>query len=462
MDVNQIHRVYFIGIGGIGMSALARYFNNMGKAVAGYDKLKKPLTDKLEEEGIKIHYNDHIKLIPKTYKENPEDTLIVYTPAIPENHNEFNYFKDHPFTLLKRSEVLGLISKDQHCIAVSGTHGKTSVSSIMSHIFSEHEGVNAFLGGIAKNYQSNLITTPKSDKVIMEADEFDRSFLKLQPFALIITSIDEDHLDIYKNKSSLLSAFEELIGKLPNHGILLLKKDLKRKLRIPSTISIYSYSLDEEADFYAKNIKIEKGKYVFSLVTPVKTIEQIELGIPGLVNIENAIASAAMAFLYSIPTAKIKHALSTFKGIERRFDIQYQSANRIYIDDYAHLPQEIDYTIRSVKAFFPGKKLTGVFQPHLYSRTQHFYKEFARVLEPLDEIILLDIYPAREKPIEGVSSELILQSINNPNKNLLTKESLIKQIKHKDPEILLTMGAGDIDQLTETLKQTIEKKDSIK
>src|SRR6056297_633860 len=461
MNMNQINRVYFIGIGGIGMSALARYFNSLGKQVAGYDKVKKPLTEKLEKENIHVHYKDDVSMVPKKYKENKQDTLIVYTPAIPEKHTELNYFKDNSFLLYKRSEVLGLISKDKHCIAVSGTHGKTSVSSIMSHVFNEYEGVNAFLGGIAKNYQSNLLLSSTSENVIMEADEFDKSFLQLDPYTLIITSIDEDHLDVYKNKSSLLKAFEELINKLPANGILLIKKELKNKLRIPSNLSVYEYSLDnEDADFFAKGITTVKGRYFFSLVTPAKTISNIEMGIPGLVNIKNAVAASAIAFLYGVPSEIIQKALAGFKGIERRFDIQYQSEKRVYIDDYAHLPQEIDYTIRSVKAFYPGRKITGVFQPHLFSRTKYFYREFANALEQLDEILLLDIYPAREEPIEGVTSDLIFQAINNANKNKVKKESLTELVKEKEPEILITMGAGDIDQITDELKETIAKIDS--
>jgi UDP-N-acetylmuramate--alanine ligase len=459
MNIDRINRVYLIGVGGIGMSALARYFNALGKEVAGYDVVSRPLTQKLEGEGVIIHYDDEPDLVPSPFTQNKKRTLIIYTPAIPENHKELNYFTENGYTVLKRSEVLGEISKTKTCLAVAGTHGKTTVSSMLAHLLNQSaKGCNAFLGGIARNYQSNVIINPKSNLMVAEADEFDRSFLNLHPNMAVITSIDADHLDVYNNEKSLHKAFLDFIGKLPENGTLLYHKKTAFNPDDLNTIEAYSYSLQAEADFYPVNLEISEGKYRFDLVTPKETLKGFSLPLPGLLNVENAVAALSLAYLYGLERDALYKNLTSFHGIERRFDVQMHQEGILYIDDYAHHPSEIAYAIRSVREFYPGRRITGVFQPHLYSRTQFFARNFAQSLELLDEIVLLDIYPAREEPIEGVSSQLIMDHIKNTPATLTNKKELMKVLGKKHIEALLTMGAGDIDQMVNPIHEMLKKR----
>jgi UDP-N-acetylmuramate--alanine ligase len=459
VNINQIENIYFIGIGGIGMSALARYFNKLEIPVGGYDRVSKPLTKELEKEGIIIHYDDEPSLIPSPFTENKKNTLVVYTPAIPEYHRELRYFRENGFTVLKRSEVLGMISEEKKCIAVAGTHGKTSVSTMIAHLFQNSTlGCNAFVGGISKNFNSNIVIDPESDILVAEADEFDRSFLQLNPDIALITSIDEDHLDIYKDKEELKEAFTNFVSRISKNGKLIKHKDAT--LILPESLKIerYTYSLEGDTDFYAENIQIKEGRYRFDLVTPHEKITNFSLAVPGLVNVENAIGALSVAYLYDLDRSTMVNSLSMFEGTQRRFDIQFNKDQILYIDDYAHHPEEIRYTIRSVRDMYPERKLLGIFQPHLYSRTQFLANEFAKSLEELDELILLDIYPAREEPIEGVSSELISGHINKIKVTNEKKENLIDLLEKKNIDILLTMGAGDIDQLVEPIKELLNRK----
>ncbi len=459
MNLERINRVYLIGVGGIGMSALARYFNALGKEVAGYDRVSKPLTQQLEKEGVIIHYDDEPGLIPSAFTQNKKRTLIIYTPAVSSDHRELNFFRVNGYAVLKRSEVLGEISKTKTCLAVAGTHGKTTVSSILAHLLNNSFlGCNAFLGGIVKNYDSNLIVNKKSNLMVVEADEFDRSFLNLSPNMALITSIDADHLDIYNDKATLKQAFDEFAGKLPQKSTLVYQKGLTFDIPEDKNLQTYTYSLKAGADFYAANLEITDSKYRFDLVTPRETLKNFTLSIPGLVNIENAVAAIAMAYLQKVDRESLFKNLSSFQGIQRRFDVQFNREGVVYIDDYAHHPREISYTIQSVRDFYPGKKILGVFQPHLYSRTRDFAGEFAESLEELDEVILLDIYPAREEPIEGVTSEIIRKNIEKTPATLCSKSDLPEMLRKKDLEVLITMGAGDIDRMVKPINDQLKER----
>ena len=459
MKFDRINRVYLIGVGGIGMSALARYFNLLGKDVAGYDRESKYLTQQLEKEGIIIHYEDEPGLIPSAFTQNAKRTLIIYTPAVSINHKELKFFRDNGYTVLKRSEVLGEISKGKTCLAVAGTHGKTTVSAILSHLLNNSPlGCNAFLGGILKNYHSNLIINKKSNVMVVEADEFDRSFLKLNPNMAVITSIDEDHLDVYHNKDSIMEAFQEFVIRLPDNSPLVYHKDLSLNIPESKNLQTYTYSLQGDADFYARNLEMIGGKYRFDLVTPGGTLNQFTFPVPGLLNAENAVAALAAAYLQKVDREYLFNNLSGFEGIQRRFDIQFQNQGVVYIDDYAHHPSEISYVVRSVRNFYPGKYIIGVFQPHLYSRTQFFAAQFAESLELLDEVILLDIYPAREKPIKGVNSEIILKHITQIPATLCAMEDLPDMLRKKKLEVLLTLGAGNIDMMVKPIRDMLEKR----
>lgn len=447
MDSKQFKydNIFFLGIGGIGMSALARFFNTMGKSVSGYDRVSTPLTQALEHEGIDIHYTDDVKNIGTAYLSS-ETTLVVYTPAIPKAHAEWNYFKAQGFKILKRAEVLGLISKASKTLAVAGTHGKTTISTMLAHLLNASKlKANGFLGGIGKNFDSNLVLAENSDLVVTEADEFDRSFLQLYPHKALISSMDADHLDIYGAKEQLHDSFFEFINQIETNG------DLVQKLGLPypkeSTATRYTYSLDENtADFYAKNIQLKVDKYTFDLQTPQGLFGNLELGVPGLVNLENAIGASALAILSGIEHDELQTGLLSYEGVKRRFDYRIKSDNLIYIDDYAHHPEELKAFISSVRAIYPNQKISGIFQPHLFSRTNDFADEFAQSLSLLDELFLLDIYPARELPIEGVSSEMIFKNVEVDFKILCNKENLMEVISNKEFDILLTLGAGDIDQ----------------
>jgi len=445
LNLNEIHRVYFIGIGGIGMSALANYFNSAGKLVAGYDRVETAITKSLSEMPIGIHFEDSVELIPNQFKDRKK-TVVVYTPAIPKNHNELNFFIKNGFTVLKRSEILGEITKNTFCLAVAGTHGKTTTSTILGHIL-EVNKINAtsFLGGISENYNSNLILG--GDKItVVEADEFDRSFLKLSPNIACITSMDADHLDIYKNKSALEDAFKEFAGKVSD--IIFVKKGLP----IPGK----TFAVNETADYAASNLKVKNGSYVFDIKTPTEIVKNIQINLPGKHNVLNTVAALAMANSFGISIPSIAKALLTFKGVKRRFSYKIKSENLVLIDDYAHHPTEINAVVDAVNEMYPNKKNVGVFQPHLFSRTKDFAEDFAKSLNKFNEIILLDIYPAREKPIEGITSSWLLDKIDNENKQLSSKEKLVENIKKTKASVIVMIGAGDIGELVENVTQKLK------
>lgn len=434
MNLKDIHNVYFIGVGGIGMSALARYFKANGKKVAGYDKTQTNITNSLIALGIEIHFEDSVKNIPLNFL-SKEKTLIVYTPAIPQNHVEYNYLKKEGFTILKRAEILGKITESTYCLAVAGTHGKTTTSSILGHIM-QPSMATSFLGGIAENYNSNLILG--EDKIsVVEADEFDRSFLQLSPNIACITSMDADHLDIYGEHDALIQSFNDFSDKVS--GKMIVAKGLP--------IDGLTYALGEDADYKAFNLKIEKGKYIFDVQTPKEIIENIELSLPGNHNVMNALAALALASEYGISLKEIKQQIRTFKGVQRRFTYKINTEELVLIDDYAHHPTEINAVENSVREMYPNEKVLVVFQPHLFSRTQDFVDDFAKELSMFDELLLLDIYPAREKPIKGVNSEWLLNKIELENKKLVSKENLIKNIKNSDAKVIVMLGAGDIGML---------------
>ena len=441
MDLKNIHNVYFIGIGGIGMSAIARYFKSNGKNVAGYDRVSTEITKSLEKIDIAIHFEDDLDLIPSEFK-NLENTIVVYTPAIPANHSELNYFKKNKFTVLKRSEILGEITKNSICLAVAGTHGKTTTSTILGHILKE-AGVNAtsFLGGIAENYDSNLILGGEKISVV-EADEFDRSFLKLSPDIACITSTDADHLDIYGSHDELLTSFKDFAAKVSQ--TLFVKKGIAIKGK--------TYGIDEGADFDAKNVRIENGSYIFDIKTPSEYFTNLKINLPGKHNVLNTVAALAMANSYGIPLPVIAKALLTFKGIRRRFSYKIKLENKVLIDDYAHHPTEINVVIESIREMYPSKKVLGVFQPHLFSRTKDFAEDFAKSLSKFDELILLDIYPARELPMEGITSSWLLDKVEIDKKQISSKENLKENVLSSKAEVIVMIGAGDIGELVEVIK----------
>lgn len=453
MNINTFNRVYFIGIGGIGMSALARYFNATGKDVAGYDRADTNLTRELINSGINIHFEDDAELIPQDYLKK-SDTLIIITPAIPVDHNELTYFKKNNFKIFKRSEILGLIANKKNNIAVSGTHGKTTVSTMIAHILNHSEvGCSAFLGGISKNFNSNLVYNEKSNYIITEADEFDRSFLRLFPYFTVITAIDADHLDIYGSKDELNKTFNQFVNQTKKGGKVLVKKGLKLNLKYD--YDYYTYTLANNADFYATNISLNKDKYSFDVVTPTIKIKNLSLTNTGIINVENAIAATAVSYLIGIDQKTIRNALRKFNGITRRFDYLVKAKDLVYIDDYAHHPGELDAVIDSVRKLYPGKKVTGIFQPHLYSRTRDFADEFAESLGKLDELILLDIYPARELPIKNITSKVIFDKVRLKDKEMCNKRDLLHKLKNRHVEVLLTLGAGDIDQLVKPIEMLL-------
>lgn len=451
--------IYLLGIGGIGMSALARYYNHAGCRVAGYDRTPSKLTHELENEGISIHFEDNIELIPKEFRENENDTLVIYTPAVPKELKEFVYIREKGFELCKRSQVLGLIASDKKCLAVAGTHGKTTTSTMLAHIFTHSQvGCTAFLGGISRNYDTNLLLS-KSKYLVAEADEFDRSFLQLYPETAVITSTDADHLDIYNDHSTIKKAFADFASQVKEYGSLVIKLGVDIDLWNVSAKKIYRYSFDKKADFYASDIEIHNGGFFkFNLNHPGGVIEGCKLGVPGWVNVENAIAASAVALINGVDPQKVKNALESFKGVERRFDIRLNTPKCSYIDDYAHHPQEIKAAISSMRNIFSGRKLTGIFQPHLFTRTRDFAADFAESLSALDELILLDIYPARELPIEGVTSKIIFDSVTIENKILIKKEGLMQELEKREIDALITFGAGDIDRFIEPITEYLKRR----
>lgn len=457
--LTDIKQVYFLGIGGIGMSALARYFAGQGIAVSGYDRMSTELTLQLEKEGIAVHYKDDPALLPSDL--NVADSLIVYTPAVPANHQELNVLIDRGFSIHKRAEVLGIICNSQRTIAVAGTHGKTSVSTMTAHILkSSSLGCAAFLGGISKNYQTNLLLdNTGSPWIVAEADEFDRSFLQLKPELAVITSMDADHLDIYGSHEKVIESFRLFARQIKQGGSLVLKQGLSVDDDL-SNINIFTYSITEIADFCAENIELKDGFYQFDLRTPDLRIEKLVLNYPGLLNVENAVAASALAILAGASPDEIRQALATYSGVKRRFDIQLNNGTFVLIDDYAHHPEELRATIQSVRDIYKDRTLTGVFQPHLFSRTKDFAAGFAKSLDLLDEIVLLDIYPARELPMEGVTSELIFNQLQNPNKRLCNKKELFRLAVSFKPGVVLMMGAGDIDTLVHPIKEQLLKNEN--
>ena len=448
--------VYFLGIGGIGMSALARYFKAKGFAVAGYDRTRSILCEELEAESIEIHYDDSVDLIPANFLQK-EITLVVYTPAIPTKHSEFQYFQQQGFTIQKRAQVLGEITRLERGLCIAGTHGKTTTSTMTAHLLKQSKvDCNAFLGGIAKNYTSNLLLSDKSDLVVIEADEFDRSFHHLLPYMAVITSADADHLDIYGTHEAYLESFAHFTSLIQEGGCLVMKKGIKLQPRLKQGVELYTYSATEKADFYAENIRVGNGELVFDFVTPNEKICNINLGVPVLVNVENGVAAMAIAWLNGVGAEELKAGMESFTGIRRRFETPLKTDKLTIIDDYAHHPEELLASIKSVKALYENKKVCGVFQPHLFTRTRDFYKDFAQALSFLDLVVLVEIYPARELPIEGVSSKIIFDEVICNEKILTTKKDLISVLKLQQFDVLLTIGAGDIDmylpQIVEALR----------
>lgn len=455
--MDNIQLVYFLGIGGIGMSNLARYFMAKGKGVAGYDRSETNLTKDLVAEGAMIHYFDDVSLIPAGFKDK-ENTLVVYTPALPDDSAELSFFRQNGFDIHKRAEVLGLITKNTKALCCAGTHGKTTTSSMLAHILKQsHLDCNAFMGGILKNYNSNLMLSEKSEYTVVEADEYDRSFHWLHPYMALITSVDPDHLDIYGTEDAYLEGFEKFTSLIQPGGALVMKHNIKLSPKLGKDVRLYTYS-EDKGDFFATNIRIGGGEILFDFVTPKEMIKNIQLGVPIKINIENSVGAMALAWLNGVAADELRRGISTFQGAKRRFDFILKTDKIVMIDDYAHHPQELAASISSVKALYPDKKVTGIFQPHLYTRTRDFSPEFARSLSLLDELILLDIYPAREKPIEGVTSQIIFDEVTCP-KTLCRKEDLLAILSEKDDiEVLLTIGAGDIDQLLMPIKELLERK----
>lgn len=457
MDLTKVDSVYFLGIGGIGMSALARYFLSLGKKVSGYDRTSTALTTALQQEGITISFNANVSLIPAGID------VVIYTPAVKQDHPAYEYFRNAGIPLFKRAEILGRISEHYNTIAIAGTHGKTTTTTLTAHLLTQ-SGVKcqAFLGGISRNYSTNLMLDSSSRFLVAEADEFDRSFLHLHPYIAVITSVDADHLDIYGNHASLLESFSSFAGKITEGGYLIIKHGLGLPLQLRNEVKVLSYSADADCDYYPAGIRFNKGLYTFDLHHPHGVIYDLTLGIPGFYNIENAVAASACALLSGISEDELRNALLSFKGVERRFDIRINQSELIYLDDYGHHPEELKACISSARQMFPGRKITGIFQPHLYTRTRDFADDFALQLSQLDQVMLLPIYPARELPIPGITSEMLLDKIATPDKKLVLKAELPAILDPSTLEVLITMGAGDIDTLVlpieNHLKQFLQKR----
>jgi len=463
MELDKIKYVYFLGIGGIGMSALARYFNAMGKSVSGYDKTPTALTSELIAEGIDIHFEDDMNLVKAEIKNaGAERVMIVYTPAVPANHSELNYFRNNNYNIKKRAEVLGLITKSTKTIGVAGTHGKTTTSSLIAHILKvANLDPSAFLGGITQNYNTNLLLSKslasnggvgEKSLVVVEADEYDRSFLTLFPDMAVITSVDADHLDIYGDKKYMEESYSLFAKQVRSK--LVVKKSIEKTIDSGKQLVTYSVN-DTTANYYAQNVIIKHAAYHYEVVTPAGVFKNMTLGLPGLHNVENSIAAVAIACLMNISEDNIRKALQTFKGVRRRFDYQIKTDKLVFIDDYAHHPEELKACINSVKEMYPSKKITGIFQPHLYSRTRDFADDFAKSLDLLDECILMEIYPARELPIEGVTSKMLLDKMKINDKMICQKNDLVDTVSNCHPEVLLTLGAGDIDTFVQPLKNRL-------
>ena len=458
MDVNTLKAVYFIGAGGIGMSALVRYFLSIGKRVAGYDRTPSELTEKLIAEGADIHYEENVSAISPEFRDTAT-TLVVYTPAIPSSHAELKYFRDNGFTIQKRSQVLGMLTRSGKGLCVAGTHGKTTTSTMAAHLLYQSQvGCNAFLGGISKNYGTNLLLSEKSEYIVIEADEFDRSFHWLTPFATVITATDADHLDIYGTKEAYLESFNHYTSLIRPGGALIVRKGIELEPRLQEGVTLYTYSR-EEGDFHAENVRIGGGEIVFDYISPFGNITDVQLGVPVAINIENGIAAMALAQISGADKEEIKAAMASFRGVDRRFDFKIKNEKVVFLSDYAHHPEEIRQSILSMRALYEDKKLTAIFQPHLFTRTRDFYQEFADSLSLLDEVILTDIYPARELPIEGVNSQLIYDQLRpGIEKTLCKKEEILEIIKQKNIEVLITLGAGDIENYVQPICEILNGK----
>ena len=459
MELKDIKSVYFVGAGGIGMSAIARYFLHKGLVVAGYDKTPSELTHQLEKEGMLIHYEENVNLIPEECRQ-PTTTLVVYTPAIPSTHTELIYFHDNNFTIEKRAQVLGTLTRTHKGLCFAGTHGKTTTSTMCAHIMHKsHLDCNAFLGGISKNYGTNYILSDHSDYVVIEADEFDRSFHWLRPWMSVITSTDPDHLDIYGTKEAYLESFRHYTELIQPGGALIIHKNLEMKQHVQEGVKVYDYSR-EEGDFHAENIRIEKGTITFDFVSPIETAKDIELGQPIPINIENGIAAMAMAQLNGCTAEELREGMRTYGGVDRRFDFKIKNDRHVFLSDYGHHPKEILQSAKSLKELYADRKITVIFQPHLYTRTRDFYKDFADALSHFDEVILTEIYPAREQPIEGVTSKLIYDNLRpNIAKQMIKKDDVLDFVKSRDFDVLVVLGAGNLDNYVPEITKIIKAKE---
>lgn len=457
MDIKEIKSVYFLGAGGIGMSAIARYFLHKGLVVAGYDKTPSALTHRLEQEGMLLHYDENIDEIPHACR-NPQVCMVVYTPAIPESHVEFQYFKSNGFEVLKRAQVLGSLTRTHRGLCFAGTHGKTTTSTMCAHIMHQsHVDCNAFLGGISKNYGSNYILSDTSDYIVIEADEFDRSFHWLRPWMSVITSTDPDHLDIYGTKEAYLESFRHYTTLIKAGGALIIHEGLEMQEDVNDEVRVFRYSLNG-GDFHAENIKIENGAITFDFISPIENVTQVELGHPIPINVENAVAAMAMAQLNGCTAEELRYGMSTYKGVDRRFDFKVNNERHVFLSDYAHHPKEIYQSAKSLRELYHDRHVTAIFQPHLYTRTRDFYKEFAEALSQLDEVILCDIYPARETPIPGVTSALIYNELTCKEKSMIHKEDVIDLVKKRNFDVLVVLGAGDLDNYVPQMTKIIENK----
>lgn len=459
MDIKDIKAVYFVGAGGIGMSAIARYFIRKGLVVAGYDKTPSDLTRQLEKEGMLIHYEENTDEIPQACR-NAQSCLVVYTPAIPQEHKELQYFREGGFTIEKRAQVLGTLTRTHKGLCFAGTHGKTTTSTMCAHIMHQsHLDCNAFLGGISKNYGTNYILSDESDYVVIEADEFDRSFHWLRPWMSVITSTDPDHLDIYGTKEAYLESFRHYTTLIQPGGALIIHKNLEMKADVQPGVKVYEYSRDE-GDFHAENIVIDNGEITFDFVSPIETVKGIELGQPVPINIDNSIAAMAMAQLNGCTAEELRYGMKTYHGVVRRFDFKIKNKKHVFLSDYAHHPKEIYQSAKSLRELYKDRKITAIFQPHLYTRTRDFYNDFADALSQLDEVILCDIYPAREQPIPGVTSKLIYDNLKpGVEKSLISKDDVLDLVKKRNFDVLVVLGAGDLDNLCPQITKIIESKE---
>lgn len=459
MELKDIKSVYFVGAGGIGMSAIARYFLHKGLVVAGYDKTPSELTHQLEKEGMMIHYEENVNLIPEACRQ-PLTTLVVYTPAIPSTHAELKYFHDNNFVIEKRAQVLGTLTRTHKGLCFAGTHGKTTTSTMCAHIMHQsHLDCNAFLGGISKNYGTNYILSTHSDYVVIEADEFDRSFHWLRPWMSVITSTDPDHLDIYGTKEAYLESFRHYTELIQPGGALIIHKDLEMKQHVQEGVKVYNYSR-EEGDFHAENIQIKNGTITFDFISPVEIVKNVELGQPIPINVENGVAAMAMAQLNGCTAEELREGMRTYGGVDRRFDFKIKNDRHVFLSDYGHHPKEILQSAKSLKELYSDRKITAIFQPHLYSRTRDFYKDFADALSHFDEVILTEIYPAREQPIEGVTSKLIYDNLRpNIEKKMIQKDDVLNFVKAHDFDVLVALGAGNLDNYVPEIAEIIKAKE---